>query len=424
MRQNNHAFLLFLAGLFSLTRINIGGSIAITEIVMVFLSPLLFIRNVTNFKRDGIMPLLIFCLLWLGGAVLSDIINDTNVRFALKGIATPIVYFAGIVCMYVLLRRDPRNLKWYVLGAAFSYVVSTFYFQRAASFDVEVSAESALERTIDYKLYWITLADHFLLLPIRGWFAATPFMYSGCAVLCLAISALCLGARSMFATFAVSFTFIVIGGKTLRSMVRLKRHMLMIAVLMCCVMVVAKVVYKDMAISGMLGEGERHKYEYQTKAGDSALQMLMSGRSEFFVGIFAAKDHPIVGRGSWAIDKDEIWPEFVRRYGSLEDYEVLAKAISQYGYSRYIPFHSHIVTYWMWHGIFGLFFWLYVLCLVIKTLFRGMYVNYEHFGFFALAIPAFMWDIFFSPAGLRVYESMLFVLCALVVTADRHNLKG
>ena len=82
----------FLLGLFSMTKINLGGSIAISELVVVILTPFIFVREMKNFKKDGIKTLIVLTFLWLFGAIFSDVYNHNFISFALKGIATPVVY--------------------------------------------------------------------------------------------------------------------------------------------------------------------------------------------------------------------------------------------------------------------------------------------------------------------------------------------
>ena len=73
----------------------------------------------------------------------------------------------------------------------------------------------------------------------------------------------------------------------------------------------------------------------------------------------------------------------------------------------------------MWHGIWGLIFWLVVIVLAIKTLFTRMHVYPPWFGYFAIAIPIFFWDVLFSPFGSRVQEATLFV--AFLLVSKLHN---
>ena len=94
-----YGMLLFLIGLFSATQIRIGGKLGISEFVMVLLAPFLFLRNVSLLKRDKVLYFFVLIILWVVGAIVSDIVNGTYFNFAMRGIAVPITVFANTLCI-------------------------------------------------------------------------------------------------------------------------------------------------------------------------------------------------------------------------------------------------------------------------------------------------------------------------------------
>lgn len=416
MKGNPEKWFLLLAGLFNGTRINLGGSIALTELAFVIIAPILFFRMLPMFKRLGVWTALWLSMLWLGGALLSDfVVNGTYLPFAMKGIATPAVMLASLICMTYLLRRDITNIRWYVVGSAFTIVLSTFFLSRASSLGVEISAEDAMEKTVGYKLYWLGLITAFVLIPVKGWYTKTPQLYSILAVLGSAVFALLTGVRNMFLSYSVSFFLILVGKRSFASMLKLKKHLVLMLIALVVVGVAVKAVYKQAVIKGYLGEEEQKKYEMQTVESESPLAMLMAGRVEFFVGLFAASQAPVLGRGSWAFDNDNIYLDYLSRYGTEDDYKKLIMRSEKIGSGlMLIPFHSHIVTYWMWHGAFGLLFWVFVLYLLGTTLKSRMHLIPELFGYLALTLPLYIWDVLFSPLGDRVGEATIITVCLLL----------
>ena len=412
--ERRGASLLFWAGLFSMARISIGGSLAITELAFICATPFVVTREMTNFRRDGILPLISLLVLWLLGAIFADIYNGINFIFSLKGIATPVVYLCNAICLYHLLRRNVKATKWFVLGCALSYVLSTFVFQRASTVNDELSLEEAIDKTVAYKLYWKGLMDHFILLPVRGWFISTPYLYCILSIGGLAAYALHTGARSGFLALVVSLVLVHFGKQSRTGGQFIRRHFIFIGVVLLGAMMGAKYLYQYSVTKGYLGEEEKRKYEMQTRGSSSALHLIMAGRIEFFVGGYAASQHPIVGRGSWALDYDGLYLEFLNQYGAPEDFARAVKFFENHpGAIRRIPAHSHIMTYWMWHGVFGFVFWAYVLAILIKALVKDLGAIPELYGYFSLGIPIFVWDIMFSPAGNRVPESAIIILCLL-----------
>ena len=423
-RTRNGALLLFLIGLFSQTQVNLGGKLGISEFVMLLCAPFVFVKNCSMLRRDRTLYFFILAILWLIGAIYADVSTHNNFRFMMRGIAVPMVVFANAVCIYVLLRRNLDNLKWFLLGSAISGVVSIFVFQQGMAGDIaaEYGLEAGVERMVGYKLFWVNQFTTWLVLPIAGWYLKISKVYSIVALLFLSFYDLATGGRSAFLATFISLMLIVVMGKSQESVRILKKHMLtMIVVLLVCAYG-GKTVYKWAATSGLMGEYEENKFEQQTAQG-STLSMLMASRSEFFIGMMAVLDKPIVGHGSVAADNHGYILDFIAKYGATEELVNLMSRREKYGV-RQIPAHSHIVNYWMWHGIFACIFWMTVFVMAIKTLFRGIYVYMPWAGYFATSIPIFLWDILFSPFGMRVQRSALFVTFLLVSKLAREHAKA
>lgn len=408
------ARLLFCIGLFASTKVHLVGSIAISELLMIVMFPFVLFKEWPTLRRYGFVPLLYLLILWIVGAVCSDLYNHTYIIYAIKGWATPVVYFVSVVVIFSLLRKNFDGYKWMLLGFAISQVISTFVFSRASSIGMEEYSENALDKTIEYKLYWITMLSTWLLLPIKGWYQKTPMWYALAVTFGVSIYALLTGARSLFMSFMVSFVLLAWANKSRFAMKRLTKNFVMVVIVLGLALYGGKLAYKSAVKSGFLGTSELHKYEKQTAKGDSVIKLLMAGRAEFFVDIFAAIDRPWLGRGSWALDWDYIYPEFVAKYGDVSDQNRMERLMMQNSTLWRIPAHSHIATYWMWHGVGALLFWLYYGWIIISTLTRRLHIIPECYGYLVLVLPAFLWDWLFTPCGHRIQESLMLVVCLLV----------
>lgn len=409
------AFLLFLIGAFSMTRINVGGKLGISEFVILFCSPIVFLKNISIFRKEHISFFLTLCFIWLLNAALSDWINGTYPAFALKGIANPIMVFANSMTLYVLLRQNLENMRFLMIGIAVSAVISIFFFQKVTNEELALIGSSfdAVSKVTEYKLFWGNMAMLWVGLPVMGWYLQMRHVMSLILVVFIVTAYALCGGRSSTAAYIVSFLLIFVGGNRTQTMGRVKRHILLIVILLFAFGMVGKSAYKYAATHGLMGEMEARKYERQTAGGSGGLaSMFVSGRSEFFIATDAALDRPLLGHGSHAIDNDGYVANFFAKYGSDVDrklyYEAALNSLHR------IPFHSQIATFWMWHGIGGLLFWGYVLFLVVWTLMRGMAVFPPYFGYLALVLPVTLWDIFFSPFGTRIPECAIFVACLMI----------
>lgn len=422
-KNRSSAFWLFLLGMFSLTQVNLGGYLAISEILCLLIGPIMFFRDISVFKRDGIMPVFWLLFLWLCGAVFVDLKVHSPLPAMLRGIAVPIVVIANLACMYKPLRNHPMNLKWFLIGAFVSSILSVFVFQAGSDIgSAEIQGISAVEATVGYKLFWQSRIAGLLGLPMNCWYLTFPF---GLLILLKIIStgfALFSGGRSAFATSAVAFGLLFLGRQDPEKMRGIKKHFMLLVLILVPLLLLIKSVYGYAARNDYLGYEEKLKY-YRQSQGNAAglLSMLMSGRSEFFVGLTAALDKPFIGHGSHAADVKGYRERFISKYGNDEDIYLNDIAMKRYlasGILPRIPAHSHIIAFWMWHGVFALLFWLYVLWLTGETLIKRLGVYPPYFGYLACGIPSLFWSILFSPFGGRMSISLSLCVMLLVRAMD------
>lgn len=417
-KNRSSAFLMFIIGMFSLTQVNIGGYLAISEILCLLFGPIMFFNNVRIFKHDRIMPVFWLLFLWLCGAVVADLKAHTSLPAMLRGIAVPIVVMVNLACMYKPLRDDPMNIKWFAIGSFVSSIVSVFVFQAGSDVGAtETQGMSAIEATMSYKLFWQARISGLLGLPMSCWYLTFPF---GVLILLKIIStgfALFSGGRSAFATSAVAFGLLFLGRQDPQRMKGIKKHFMLLVLILVPSLLLIKAGYGYAARNDYLGYEEKMKYYRQSQGGKTGvLSLLMSGRSEFFVGLIAALDKPFIGHGSHAADVNGYRERFVSQYGSAEDlylYEIALRNAMMRGTLPHIPAHSHIITFWMWHGVFALAFWLYVFWLIGETLVKRLGVYPPYFGYLACGIPGLLWAILFSPFGGRM--SVSFSLCVMLL---------
>ena len=186
------------------------------------------------------------------------------------------------------------------------------------------------------------------------------------------------------------------------------------------------VLYKTAASANWLGDAARVKYERQTHGGQGGIgRLILGGRGESFMGLLACRDKPIVGWGPWAIDKGGYAEEFIERFGTFEDVMNLQRSrinAARSGMSLgggMIPFHAYITQFWLWYGIFGLLFWVYVIFVLLRFLKQDVYAVPQWFAWLACSVPAMFWDIFFNPFADRFGVSLFIVACLMARAVRR-----
>lgn len=432
-RNKQCNYLLFLMGAFSLTEASFGaGFLAISEMVVFMVAPFVFLKDFRSLKHDGFMPMVWLIWLTMAGCIVASYVNHTPLQYFCRGFFAVYAVFAGMVCFHRLLSGNFSGVKYFFFGVALSCIINIFIFQRGSARhgdDVALVSAAAMESTLGSVLFWGSRLQHWLYLPIKGWYLSTPKVYSVAAPFVVAAVSL-LGSGGSGRSFALcaiaSSVLLILGSKKVSILLRLKRKLIVVFIVMLIGAFAAKGMYSHLAKSGALGEVGLRKYEQQTKSGTGVLPILMAGRSEFFAGIYCAVHNPIVGYGPWAIDWDDLYYGFLEKYGTIEDFQLyvkcqLASARDGGGRVHVIPSHSCIVGFWTWYGIFGLVLWLYIFWLYYKTM-TAYFVNIPlWYGCFATIIPLAVWDGLFSPFGARLANALLFTMCLYAKAVYQHR---
>jgi len=404
MRSKNFllACFVFLLGVFSETKVYFYGTLAIAEILVFVIAPIIFAADYKKLSYDGFLPFLFALLLVTFGMLASSWYNKTPLPFLIKQSAVIYSVFAYYVVFHRLLRNNYNLLGVYFVGVAISTIIIIFIFNPQASLSASGSAyigNAEVDDIVEGPLFWAYRLKSFGSLPFYMMYLKTPIFYVIFAPIAYIafIMLTTISGRSASISFLLAGALMLVGGKSRRSMAKIGRHLIRYCILGVVLLFSYKILYKVAAQNDLLGEEARTKYETQTKHGDSFLKMLMAGRGEFFVGLMAVCDRPIMGFGPHAIDRNGYWEKFLIKYGDWEDLQYYYGLRAAAGNAdSTIPSHSCIIGAWHKYGILGLFFYIYVLWLMIDQVKRYMHFIPQWYGYFSLTISSYVWSIFFS----------------------------
>lgn len=418
------SLLLFLIGTFSVTQIRVVGSIGISELPIFILAPFIFVIDYRILRYDGFLPVIWLALLACVGCCVSSFCNQTSFPFFLRGFASPYSIFAISVVLHRILRKNLGGLKWFFLGICLSWVINTFFFHSATEEIIAESEGGGTRGIMASSIFLISRLNGFLMAPIAGWYLQTPLLYSVFTPILWSIYCLFSTASGRSAALGTlgTLAIVLIGQKRRSQMERLRKHFVPFLFFAIALGLAFKGFYQVAATNGWLGEQAQTKYEQQSKGGRGILALLMGGRGETFVGLFACLDRPLVGHGPWALDTSDYYVNYLAKYGQPEDYDYYVRTMQYYrrigagSRMRLIPAHSHIVVFWLWYGILGLPFWLYVLKLIYDWCRNCPSAIPQWYGYFAVSIPSFLWGIVFSPFGARI-QTVTIIVCLLMARA-------
>lgn len=414
------SILWFLLGLGS--QLQVVFSLSISEVLVSIVAPFLLVSEIPHMRRSGVMPFFRMSVLLFCGCVASLVANHAEFYQVIRGVSITGIIVCAVIVGHHMLRKDPDGVKWYFIGLMVSGFICIFVFQRVG--EVAMSGGTDVDLIVSGPLFWIQRLGLLLTTPILAFYLKMPLAYSVAAPLFLGFFSILTSSSGRAASLAFfgSAALVLTGRKKRRSMVALGRHIVLFLLVAIVAVFVLKVAYQWAVLNNHLGEAAREKYERQTAAGSSIIKLLIGGRADAFVGLLAIADAPILGKGYWALDREGYYEEFLMRYGIEEDYiqysrdrEWRMKVGAGY---RLIKCHSHITSFWLWYGLPGLLFWIYVLYVIFRYLKSDVAAIPQWFYWLAATVPGLMWHIFFSPFNNRI-GLPLYVIGMLMARAVR-----
>lgn len=405
-------------------QLQLVASLSFSELFVLIAAPCWFSSEWPVMRRTGAHVFFIWALLVLFGGVMSYITYGAPFYFALRRFAVLVVIPCAIVVVHRILRKNMPFVGWYLLGGALSGILCTFVFQKSVEVNTYADGERGGRSAQDIMrgpVYWLHRISGFVTLVYKGWYLKFPTVI--CVLVPLAMAAFGITQSSSGRGPAIGFLcaslIMLIGGKKMSGMRRMSKHLYLMAIIGLCAIFAFHKGYGYMARNGMLGEKTAKKYLGQTKSGSGMIDLLIGGRAESFICFYALKDHPILGFGMAPFDTEGYARTFLDKYGAEEDvrhyYESKAanarKGLIEDVY--FIPAHSQIGSHWLFFGIFGLFFWLYIIFALVRYLKQDAFAIPQWYGWLAASVPAMLWDIMFNPFATRIGTPMFVVACLL-----------
>ena len=417
MRSNNSTstIWLFLLGVFAETKVYFFGCLAISEMIVFIIAPIIFLIDYKILVRDKFIGFCWMVFGLMGALFLSSYCNNTAMPFIIKSFAVMYAVFAYFVVFHRFLRGNFKALGWFFVGAFISSIITIFALNPTAVVSEAgygYVGNTDVDAVVSGPLFWTSRLRALLNVLVCGFYYAMPISLSVALPLSSVVITIAttISGRASSIAFILTSVIIAVGRKSRRAMYGISKHLWIFLFSVVVVLFLVKQMYQYAASKGMMGDAARSKYEAQTRKGSGMLSLLMSGRTEFFVSFRAVFSKPILGYGPWAEDTEGFWLMFVKRYGDETDIVRVENAMlvaQKQGSRILIPSHSHIMGAWLHYGLFGFIFYCWILFLIYRHFKSYMGAIPQWYGFFAAMVPYYMWNIFFSAFGSRWMFALL-----------------
>jgi hypothetical protein len=390
------AFLIALTTPFS---VKLVGSLPVSEIVLLPLVPVFLISLKRRLTQPTLKAIFFLIGLWLFGQVLTDLYRHTPAVDWMRGDAAILFFAMDIACLTVLLAGSNRRKAIFVTG----YAIGTFLTTKLVP--------STFSQGQPWKFGYA--GGTILLVVLGSCYFYSRRQYSAVGIVFAGIIFINLleNYRSPVLNLLVAMVLVVpiiperIG--RLRLLPR-RGSVMRIAVLTGMAVgggLSASALVHLATTAGLVSEEARMKNEEQGEGTG----ILLGGRPEILVSSIAVMDSPVLGHGSWAKEAkyDELMSDLMVEQGKksyLRDTVVESEGL--------IQAHSHLMGAWVWAGLLGAVFWLYLFWLVIKAIVRVTIILPPMAPLYAYLLVEYAWAILFSPFGstLRIYESLVIVI--------------
>jgi len=400
--EGDHAIFYFALGAISAIRVVMLGEISIGELLALLVTA----YHLASFKVDRkLAPLLALTLMWCVAQTLSDIQNHSDLVTSLKGVLAPLVFFGTVYAIAIHFNHGQERRIWYFLAGT-------------TMFQMYDTLANPVEAALLNPWKWGFATPLLVLLLAYLSARRAGKVFTACCLLAFSAMSIVFDFRSLAAMSVLgAIVFLSRNSVFMHKLGKLVRKaggvLLIFAVLAFVIFILNMVftlVFAHSADFGFLSPEAVHKYTVQA---NSEYGILFGGRSEVVISVKAFLDAPLLGHGSWAVD----------RHGYVDEYNRLTHQMGMALTDKFdelettmIPTHSYLMGAMVWCGIAGGIFWLSVVggCLrMFLAQVRQMPV------YFCVALPQFIWDVFFSPFGAAnrwqaaVFVGVMFAFSAM-----------
>lgn len=395
-------YLTIIIGLLAGFKFRFIGTFYASEILILFIC--FFIPWKPLFSNRYASNIFKLTILWLFSCVITDIYVGSSPLDSMKGAFNLIFFIFQFPVIYWLISDKPRRFLYYLI--AYGIMSLPCFFMFGPTINDEDSG-------IMGENIWLYYSMVPLAVGVISWlYYKHKIGYRLCSLMMVGFGFFMLfhNSRNVFLTMSMAAVLLYQIDKYNGDLQQFRRHIPATVMILMIGAIAINFSYSYLASNGILGEYAYNKYMAQSKADN----IIEGGRGETILGIELIKKSPILGYGSFAMDKGDA---FHKAYAKAAGKKYVRPIIE-----RRMPGHSYIVGAWMQNGIGGGIFWLYILILMWKYFKSGAITRGNALlPAILMTFTATFWDILFSPFGLRIPVAFFLMYLSTVYSQYRNN---
>lgn len=359
----------------SIVIINLVGKIMLAEIISLISLPFINFKHLFT-KHPTLRPILIGFSILLISQMISDIVNKSIPQDYLRGWALIIFSVISLVFLINYLSKNSNNIIYYLFTLFLIYL-----FFGESVFNLK-DADSNY-----FKTRFVGFLNPAIMLLSYNFYKKEKQRAAAFTFLIYALICLVFDARSNGLIFLISFLLLYI--KTFRIQINRKK-IFILSITLSFILYLGYIFYANQVVNQ--GFGGKNSQTQFSKVHNiyNPFELLLYGRTDFFVLLQAVFEKPIFGHGSWGKDTSGHYAELLSILsGDPLSYEL-----------GFIPAHSIFLGIWAYAGILGFLATFYI----FYKLFKMSYIIYKSDSYILPIILALsivmLWAYFFSPIAL------------------------
>ncbi|WP_198341616.1 hypothetical protein [Perlucidibaca aquatica] len=405
-------FLVLLLPSLGLLKFSLIGELFFNEVLLVLLLPFMASSALASIKIRRIFIILIMALLWLMSQIVTDIYRGTVTEDFLRGWSKIIFFMASLISLAVLISTPKRVFLW------FAGCIVPLFFRSIGAFSGDFftvwkfGTGAAILSLISLPWIYMFFKDQY---DKKSLFVIAGFYFF------IGILSFFFNSRS-FAGLSILTGLIILIFSRYKWKTLGTRSIILGSILIAFVGLVILQIYSVGSSEGIFGEVAKQKYEMQKSSNNQGLiGLVVGGRSEILVSTEAIFDSPVLGHGSWAKDfkYTALYQELLWEKTLINENSLNASA----SVDGLIPSHSYLFGAWVEAGLLGGIFWIYIFLISIFRVLPAIFLVGNGVALIALlALPGWIWNIFFSPFGANVRvdaAAVIVIFSVVMISGDR-----
>lgn len=400
LKLKSSSILLLFYAIGSVIIIPLVGQLTLSEVIVALSIPFLQYKKLIN-EYTILKPLVIGSLALLAGQIISDIINRSALKDFSRGTALILISFFSTIFLVSQLSKNKPNILYYIF---FIFIIQLFFGYDGGGFDIVETGDNYFKFRFAPALNMITMLLSCLFYKRNRNIHAVLILFLN-AIISILFAARSNGLIFLIAGFGLFFK---IKSKHINA-----RKIIGYAFLSIILLYLGYIVYANQVVYHDFG-GINSKNQFALMRNIyNPFELLIYGRTDFFVTLQAIFNRPIIGYGSWAKDPGGYYTNLLN---------VLSGGLINVD-TGYIPIHSIFLGTWATAGIIGLIATLYIFVSLFKKAFSiyKMKKFVEHLPLIIVLTIDMLWAFLFSPLSLLRSSFPLFA--AIIIIEYRELVK-